>query len=391
MTFVNTNIYPGVSMSLASVSADGSNRCGIPLPSIEQAASLDNLYSAYCKARYGKLKRADVAQFGMRWETKLSDLSQQLLEGSYKPGAYRVFTVYEKKTRTIMAATFIDRIVHHAVCNVVSPHLERSMSSNSCANRIGMGTKKGLMLFGKFAHNYPYVLKCDIRQFFPSIDRNILLKLLRPKIRDDRLLSLIRLILFVAPSTMDGISYFQGDTLLSPSEHECGLPIGNMTSQTWANWYLSGLDHFIMDFKGYGAYVRYVDDFAVFGADKSALNLLKSEISSFLESIRLRIHPKKSRIYKTTDGVPFLGFKNFRDHRILLKGNIRRFKRRIRNMTKVGKSSEVLRSSISGWAGFARLGDTLCLRNMLCSRFDNFSKGQGVTIPRSAWGFVEQQ
>jgi len=299
-------------------------------PTIEKVASFENLYSAYCKARSGKQKKTDVALFGMRWETTLSDLSIRLLDGSYTPGCYRLFTVHEKKTRIIMAAPFIDRIVHHAVCNVVSPHLERSMSPNSCANRIGMGTKKGLSLFGKFAHKYPYVLKCDIKQFFPSIDRDILLGLLKPKISDERLLTLIRQILFVAPSSMNHFVYFRGDTLLSPCEHECGLPIGNMTSQTWANWYLSGLDHFIMDFKGYGAYVRYVDDFAVFGTDKSALNSLKDDITTFLQNIRLRIHPKKSRVYKTTDGVPFLGFRNFREHRVLLKGNIRRFKRRIR-------------------------------------------------------------
>jgi RNA-directed DNA polymerase len=277
------------------------------------------------------------------------------------------------------------------VCNVVSPHLERSMTPNSCANRIGMGTKKGLDLFGRFAYKYTYVLKCDVRQFFPSIDRDVLLDLLRPIVHDEHLLALIRQILFIAPASCHEFDYFPGDTLLSPCECVRGLPIGNMTSQTWANWYLSGLDHFIMDYLGYGAYVRYVDDFAVFADDKSALGLLKERIIEYLQRLRLRIHPEKSRVYRTSDGVPFLGFRHFRTHCVLNKSNIRRFRQRVRTMVRAGAGMERLRASIAGWAGFARMGDTAGLRNKLCSRFERLASGQGVTVPRFAWGLVEQQ
>jgi len=354
-------------------------------------ASFENLHLAFVKAARGKSKRPDVARFCMNWETHLADLSTRLLSGSYNPGAYRVFTVHEKKTRTIMAAPFIDRIVHHAVCNVVTPHLERSMTPNSCANRIGMGTRKGLELFGRFAHNHRYVLKCDIRQFFPSIDRDILISLLRSKVSDTRLLELIRSVLFVAPESVIPFDCFAGDTLLAPCEHRRGLPIGNMTSQTWANWYLNGLDHFVMDYKGYGAYVRYVDDFAVFGNDKKALGVLKRDISDYLDSLRMRIHPEKSRVYRCADGVPFLGFRQFPGHRTLGKDNIHRFKRRMRDLHRRAVPVGTLRASIAGWSGFARPGDTVRLRERLCARFERLSAGQGETVPRSSWGLVEQQ
>jgi RNA-directed DNA polymerase len=353
-------------------------------------ASFENLHTAFVKASHGKRNRLDVARFGMQWEKNIVELSEQILGGAYTPGPYRIFTVHEKKTRIIMAAPFIDRIVHHAVCNVVTPLLERAMTPNSCANRIGMGTRKGLSLFGRFAHQYPYVLKCDIRQFFPSIDRDILLELLRPEVRDERLRALVRQILSVAPCSCHSLNYFHNE-MINPCEHVCGLPIGNMTSQTWANWYLNGLDHFIMDYRGYGAYVRYVDDFAIFGESKSALQLLKEQITEYLQRLRLSIHPEKSRVYKTSDGVPFLGFRHFRTHRVLNKSNIRRFRRRVRGMVKAEAPMEKLRASIAGWSGFARLGDTAGLRSRLAARFHRLASGQGVEIPRSAWGLVEQR
>jgi len=371
--------------------AAGLKRSVLPPPTLEAVASFENLYHAWIKAARGKKKRPDVARFAMHWEKSLAAISLEIHTGEYKPGKYRVFTVHEKKTRTIMAAPFVDRIVHHAVCNIVTPHLERSMTPNTCANRTGMGTRKGLELFGKYAHDYLYVLKCDIKQFFPSIDRTVLLDRLKPKVKDRGLLDLISRVLYVAPDIADEFEYFEGDTLLAPCEHVRGLPIGNMTSQAWANWYLNGLDHFIMDYCGFGAYVRYVDDFAVFADDKQALASLKLKIERYAAGLRLRIHPLKSRVYKTSDGVPFLGYRHYREHRVMLKPNIRRFRRRIRHAVAEGTDAARLRSSIAGWAGFALHGDTFCLRTRLCQKFEKQKEGLSEMVPRSAWGLVEQQ
>jgi RNA-directed DNA polymerase len=378
-------------MNSASRLAAGSKCSALPPPTLEAVASFENLYHAWLKAAKGRKKRAVIARFAMHWEQSLAAIARALLAGTYKPGEYRLFTVHEKKTRTIMAAPFVDRIVHHAVCNIVKPHLERAMVGNSCANRNGMGTRKGLALFGKYAHHYSYVLKCDIKKFFPTIDRAILFDQLKPKINDPGLRDLIGRILFAAPDIAGEFDYYEGDTLLAPCEHVRGLPIGNMTSQTWANWYLNRLDHFIMDYCGFGAYVRYVDDFAVFSNDKNSLAGLKAKIEQCLTRLRLKMHPLKSRVYKTTDGVSFLGFRHYRDHRVLLKPNIRRFRRRIRRAVAVGADAAQVRSSIAGWSGFALLGDTVSLRTRLCRKFEKQKEGLSEMVPRSAWGLVEQQ
>jgi retron-type reverse transcriptase len=363
-------------------------------PDFVTVADFGNLALAYRKAAKGKKKRDDIARFSMHWESNLLSLRNNLLDGSFQPGGYKIFTVHEKKTRTIMAAPFIDRIVHHAVCNVVSPVLERSMVPNTCANRPGKGTKAGLELYSRFSLRYRYVLKCDIRQYFPSIDRDILFASLGVKVHDPRLLRLIADILNVAPLTEAECDWFPGDTLLTPLERRRGLPIGNMTSQVWANWYLNGLDHYVMDYCGFGAYIRYVDDFVIFSDCKKSLNALKQDITRYLERLRLRIHPEKSRVYRTCDGVPFLGFRNFRGFRTLLKGNIRRFKRRIRRKIKEVNDGVLpmgsLNSSIAGWCGHARMGDTWLLRDSLQRRMLQW-RGPGEALPRAAWGLVEQQ
>ena len=368
---------------------------GNTIPSFETVASVENLYCAYKKACKGKTGRDDVGEFRMKWETHLTKLSDSLLSGEYQPGRYTMFIVHEKKTRKIMATPFIDRIVHHAICNVMTPVLERSMVPNTCANRVGRGTGEGLRLYARFAKRYRYVLKCDIRHFFPSIDRKILLDSLKRKIQDARLLELVRTVLFVAPAISDNAPYFPGDTLFTPHERERGLPIGNMTSQTWANWYLDPLDHFIMDFKGFGAYMRYVDDFAVFADDKVALACLKNEIQEFLCRLRLIIHPDKSRVYRTADGVPFLGFRHWSTHRVLCKPGLRRFKRRVRQKARIAAASGDMRalwSSIAGWSGFARLGDTYRLRMRLREEIRGIlDKGQGGALTGVARRLVEQQ
>ena len=363
----------------------------LPPPTLDRVASFDNLVAAYRKASVGRKRRDDIARFAMNWESRLLELQDALLSGTYMPSPYRVFTVHEKKTRTIMSAPFIDRVVHHAICNVLTPHLERSMSPHSCANRLGMGTRRGLELFGRFAVRYRYVLKCDIKTFFPSIDRRILEDLLLPKVGESRLAELVRSIIHAAPVSDTEPDWFEGDTLLTPMERPRGLPIGNMTSQTWANWYLNGLDHFIMDNRGFGAYVRYVDDFAVFGNDKEALGALKCDIVRYLQRLRLRLHTDKSRVYRTGDGVPFLGFRHYPSHRTIGKPNVRRFRRRIRAKVTAGIAPERIRSSIAGWAGFARMGNTSRVRARLYARFGRLVEGRGVNVPRAAWGLVEQQ
>jgi len=201
------------SIPSASRSAGGSNRLHEATLTLDAVADYGNLHRAFLKASQGRRKRHDIACFGMHWEEHLLQLRDDLLSGHYRPGGYKLFTMHEKKTRLIMAAPFIDRIVHHAVCNLLTPVLERSMVASSCANRVGKGTSAGLELFGKFAHRFDYVLKCDIRRFFASIDRAVLMESLRPKISDRRLYELVSAIIAIAPEYGVEFDYFPEDSL----------------------------------------------------------------------------------------------------------------------------------------------------------------------------------
>jgi hypothetical protein len=210
------------------------------------------------------------------------------------------------------------------------------------------------------------VLQCDIRQFFPSIDYEILCARLAARIRDERTLALARLILESSNPQPPADFFFPGDDLFTPSERRRGLPIGNLTSQFWANVYLDPIDHFFKDELGAPGYIRYVDDFLVFSNDKSALAQWREECRRKLGGLRLLLHERKCRIYLAAEGIPFLGFRVFSTHRRLRSNAVKRARRRMTrlsadyaagkvNMTEVGRS-------VQAWVAHASHGDTYGLR-----------------------------
>ncbi|MCI0520103.1 MAG: reverse transcriptase/maturase family protein [Chloroflexi bacterium] len=228
--------------------------------------SWDNLLWAYRKAARGKRGHPNVAAFEYRLEDNLFLLQEELRAFSYCPGAYHSFTIHEPKRRLISAAPFRDRVVHHALCNLIEPIFERSFISDSYANRIKKGTHAALGRLQGFARRYPYVLQCDIRQFFPSIDLTILQSELARRISDPGVLWLADRILTSGVGVLSeeyDMVYFPGDDLFAALRPR-GLPIGNLTSQFWANVYLNPLDQFVRRELGCKDYLRYVDDFAMF-------------------------------------------------------------------------------------------------------------------------------
>ncbi len=178
----------------------------------------------------------------------------------------------EPKPRKISAAPYRDRVVHHALCNVIVPIFERTFIADSYANRLGFGTHRALKRFTQFARSSRYILQCDIRKYFPSIDHEILKRLLRRKIKCADTLWLIDTIIDNSNEQEPVIEYFPGDGLLTPIERRRGLPIGNLTSQFFANIYLNGLDHFVKEQLRASKYLRYVDDFALFADDRNFLS-----------------------------------------------------------------------------------------------------------------------
>jgi retron-type reverse transcriptase len=260
-------------------------------------------------------------------------------------------------------------VVHHALCNLIVPIWEARFIHNSFACRVGKGTHAALDRAQHYARRYRYVLQGDIVQFFPSIDHAILRGLLARRIADERTMSLIDLILASGAGVLESEytpQYFPDDTLLAPLERSRGLPIGNLTSQFWANVYLHELDTFVTQTLRQGAYVRYADDWLLFGNDKATLHTYRQQISECLVRLRLVLHRRKTQIYPVDTGIPFLGFRLYPTYRRLKRPNLVRFKRRMRRLLADYASGtltmERLQSSINGWIAHAKHGSTYRLR-----------------------------
>ncbi len=326
----------------------------------------DNLLFASRKAQRGKRFQENVLRFNYDLEAELFDIQDELMEKTYQPGEYKTFEIYEPKKRMISAAPYRDRVVHHALCNVIEPIFDKSFIYDSYANRKEKGTHKALDRFVKYFRSSQFVLKCDIVKYFPSIDHEILKNLLRRKIKCKDTLWLINLIIDNSNPQIPANEYFEGDDLFTPFERKKGLPIGNLTSQFFANIYLNQLDHFIKDELGIKKYVRYVDDFAVFSDDKLFLKKLRQKIELELEKYRLRIHPVKSQITHATYGENFLGFRIFPNKIRVKSDNLRRARRRMKDLQddyKNGlKGMDEIGQSIQSWVSHLNYGDTYRLR-----------------------------
>ena len=337
----------------------------------DDLCSWNNLLLAYRKASKGKRGQNNVAAFEYKLEDNLLQLQSELKQKIYQPGAYHSFYVHDPKKRLISAAPFRDRVVHHALCNVIEPIFERSFIHASYANRIGKGTHKALDRATQFARRYRYVLPCDIRQFFPSIDHELLYCLLGKKINNPETLWLVQQIIKSGVGVLSEeyeMVYFAGDDLFS-SGRPRGLPIGNLTSQFWANCYLNPFDHFVKRELHCKGYVRYVDDFLLFSDSKEQLHDWREQIICRLQELRLTLHENSAQVRPVKDGIPFLGFQVFPTHRRLKRRKgiafQRKFKRLIQDYQDGIVPLKDVDAVISGWVNYVRYGDTWNLRRSL--------------------------
>jgi RNA-directed DNA polymerase len=333
--------------------------------------SWDNLLLAYRLASRGKRGHACVAAFEYRLEDNLVRLQRELETRTYRPGRYHSFYIHEPKRRLISAAPFRDRVVHHALCNVIEPAFERSFIADSYANRVGKGTHRALDRCQHFARRYPYVLQCDVRQFFPSIDHAILLETIARRVKDPDVLWLIGEIIGSGVGVLSEeyeMVYFPGDDLLAAARPR-GLPIGNLTSQFWANCYLDPFDHFVRRELRCPAYVRYVDDFLLFGDDRRRLWAWKEAIIGRLARLRLTIHEQPAQARPVTEGIPFLGFVVYPQRRRLKRRKGVAFGRRLRVLAGRYAGGEItldeVTASVQGWVNHVRYGNTVGLRKAL--------------------------
>ena len=333
-----------------------------------------NLLLAARKAQKGKRYRDATLAYNFNLEDELFSLRDELQAKTYRPGPYREFIVKDSKKRYISAAPYKDRVVHHALLNVIEPLFDRRFIFDTYACRKGKGTHAALYRFRKFLAGHKYVLKCDIRKYFPNVDHEILLEKLRRRIADPDTMELLEKIVGSRTDNHQSpAAYFPGDDLFTPHIRKRGIPIGNLTSQFFANLYLDDFDHWIKEELRAGPYLRYADDFCVFGDDKGRLNEIRSAIRGYLETNRLQIHQGKSRIYTKKEGVEFLGFRHLPDRTRIRKDSVRRFQMRMKRLQRdyaTGKaSSEQVRASVGSWIAHATYADSYRLRTDLIPRF----------------------
>lgn len=328
----------------------------------------DNLWLAYRLAARGKRRTGSAAAFEHQVADRLIALQGELGTKTYRPGAYCHFYIHEPKRRKISAAPFRDRVVHHALCNIIEPVFDARFIAHSYANRAGKGTHRAVDRLQAWTRRYRFVLRADVVQHFPSLDHAILRTKLARLIRDEDVLWLADAIL---DSGADVLAdeykpvYFPGDDLFAVCRPR-GLPIGNLTSQFWSNVYMNDFDWFVTRELGCAAYLRYVDDIALFSDDKSRLWRWKEAIIARLAQERLTIHEAETQVLPTRCGIPWLGFVVYPAHRLLKRRNAVNFARRLTHLLDLYQSGQItfaeMDASVQGWINHVRYADTWGLR-----------------------------
>jgi RNA-directed DNA polymerase len=318
----------------------------------EEVASFRNLLSAAKRAYRGKRDRQSVAAFYFNLEHEVIGLREELLAGSYRPRPYNIFEIREPKIRKICSSHFRDRVVHHAICDVLEPIFDRRLIFDTYACRTGKGSHRAMDRCQRFARRYDYFLKCDIRKYFDSIDHAALKALLRRIVGDFPLLDLIERVI---------------DHSVPGSPPGKGVPIGNLTSQHFANLYLGELDHFLKERRRLKGYLRYMDDFICFSNDKAELQMLLGEIREYAKkTLHLELKEEVTRIAPVSEGIPFLGFRIFRNLKRLQRPNLMRLRKNIRRKEVAYRSGKInetdLFMSVQSMIAHISHADTLALK-----------------------------
>ena len=279
----------------------------------EKIVSLENLFSAWNKFKSDKGKKKDVQRFEWELEQNIFQLHRELRTCTYKHHNYSSFFIRDPKQRHIHKAEVRDRILHHAIFRIINPIFEETFIANSFSCRVGKGAHKGVIALEKMirkeSKNYSkccYILKCDVSKFFDSIDHQILMNILKKRIKDKNALWLLR-------EVVESFSSSKSDIF-----NVRGVPIGNLTSQIFANVYMNELDQYIKHELKIKHYARYTDDFVIVSDNLKHLQDVLDSVRVFLgENLALELHPKKVTIQKYNQGIDFLGYISFPRYRLV--------------------------------------------------------------------------
>ena len=332
----------------------------------EEICSIENLELAFRKARKRKTLKFYVTNFEKELKQNLVQLRHELLSKTYRPKPLQTFIVRDPKTRKISKSDFRDRVIHHALCNLIEPIFQKSFIYDSFANQIGKGSLKAIERFDHFKRKISlnntitcYLLKSDIQHYFESVDHHVMLRILQKKIEDEDVLWLVKVIL---------------DNHRSKEEGK-GMPLGNLTSQFFANVYLNELDQFVKHKLRIKFYIRYVDDFIILNRKKDVLEYYKFKINRFLEErLFIRLHPSKTKIFTLQNGVDFLGFRVFFFHKLVRKKNIWKFERKFEELKELYRDGILSREKaiemLEGWLAYVKHANTYKYRRHLVKFFN---------------------
>jgi retron-type reverse transcriptase len=319
-----------------------------------QIYDIKNLILAYKKARKGKSKKDYVIEFERCLGKNLRQLQKELFLEIYFPKNLASFILRDPKVRIISKSDFRDRIVHHAVCNVIESIFQKTFIYSSCANQKKKGTLFGITIFEKYKRKVTqnlskeaFCLKCDIKKYFENVNLKILLNIISKKIKCKSTIVLIEKILY-------------------NFSNKKGMPLGNLTSQFFANIYLNKLDYFIKHKLRCKYYIRYVDDFIILDKSNKYLRSIKNKIDIFLkEKLKIELHKKKTKIIFLSSCIDFIGFRNYYYHRLPRKRNILSMKRKIKLFNQNKISKEKFNEILNGWIAYVKWSDSYSpIRNL---------------------------
>ena len=336
----------------------------------------ENLFNAYKAGIKCKRYRADVMEYTHKLEENLIELQNEFIWQTYTVGRYNIFYVYEPKKRLIMSLQFKDRVAQHAIYSQLNPYFEKQFISDSYACRVGKGTHKAvdkLQYWLRQTERKPeryYYLKLDISKYFYRVDHSILMQILRRKIADKDLLQVLSVIIN-CEDTQFGLPMGAdiGDVAFDEMLGEVGLPIGNLTSQMFANLYLNELDQYCKHQLRLHYYIRYMDDIIILHPDKKYLERVKQEIEAFLaDELRLQLN-KKTCIRPTSMGIEFVGFRIWSTHKNLRKKTAKKLRKRLKYLFCQYQAGEVdkqtLDRSVASYRGILKHFDSYGLRQSL--------------------------
>lgn len=339
----------------------------------QNLCSFENLKEAYEKAKRHKNNNLRVIEFAKHWQLNLLQLKKELENKTYKPLPLKNFVLHDPTTRVISVSDFRDRVVHHAIINILQTIFEPRFIHDSYASRKGKGTLPAVKRFESFLRKASrngkptpenrnanavkcYALKADIYHYFETVDHEILLKIIGKYVKDDNVLWLIRRVLENHNSGIAGK----------------GMPLGNWTSQFFANVYLNELDQFVKHNLKTKFYIRYVDDFVILHTSKAILQKHETLIHAFLKTLKLELHPGKCKIIPLARGISLLGYRVFYHYKLVRRKNLRKIMEKLQILAESFKKGAVeywdILEVLQGWNAYAKHANTYNLRKRLLYR-----------------------